>query len=427
MFDNLLAVGIMALVYALIVSERVHRTTAVLLGVVLVLGTGLLTVPEAVAYIDWNALGLIFGMFVLVAAMTESGFFRWIGLHTLRAARFRAGRAFLLLCALSAVLAAFMDSITVMIFMGGLALEACEVLGVRPAPFLVGMIMSANIGGSATMAGDPPNVILGTSLNLGFADFLLNTGPIALAAFAVSAGVIYLAQRRTGLRIHPHGTPALMAADGGLDPASAIRDWRLLRVSLVVFAFTVTLLILHQLLDLMVAFVALLGATLVLIFGGKDMPQLVTKIDWHTLTFLGGLFVIVGGMEKSGVLGDAANALGGLAGGNLALLALLLLWSSALLSMVLDSVPLAAAMVPIVRGLSVQMGTPVASLAWPLALGTDVGGSGTPIGSSPNVVGLAMAEKSGVHVGWREYLATAMPATLAALATCSLFLLLRSL
>ncbi len=427
MYDQFLAVGIMALVYALIVSERVHRTTAVLLGVVLVMGTGLLTVSEAAEFVDWNALGLIFGMFILVAAMTESGFFRWIGLHTLHAARFGPARTFLLLCGLAALLAAFMDSITVMIFMGGLALEACQLLGLRPAPFLIGMIMSANIGGSATMAGDPPNVILGTSLNLGFPDFLVNTGPIALAAFAVTAGYVYLAQRRTGLRADTDRPATALAADGGLDPASAIRDWRLLRVSLVVFAFTVTLLILHQVLDLMVAFIALLGATLVLMLGGKDMPALVTKIDWHTLTFLGGLFVIVGAMEKSGVLESAAAALGGVAAGNLVLLALLLLWSSALLSMFVDSVPLAAAMVPIIRGLASQAGVPVAAFAWPVALGTDVGGSGTPIGSSPNVVGLAVAEKAGVHVSWREYLGIALPATLLGLVVCSLFLVLRAL
>ncbi len=169
----------------------------------------------------------------------------------------------------------------------------------------------------------------------------------------------------------------------------------------------------------------LLGTVLVLGSGGMDMPALVTKIDWHALTFLGGLFVVGGALEKWGVLQGAANALGGLAGGNVAVLVLLLRGSSAFLSMILDSVPLAAAMVPIVRGLAAQAGVPVAALAWPLALGTDVGGSATPIGSSPNVVGLAVAEKAGVHVSWREYLATALPATLLALGVSSALLLLR--
>lgn len=425
MYEALLAVGIMALVYGLVVSERVHRTTAALLGIVLVLGTGVLTVEEAVTYVDWQALGLIFGMFILVSALVESGFFRWIGLHALRAARYRPARVFFLFCGLAAVLAAFMDSITVMIFMGSLGMEVARLLGLRPTPFLIGMITSANIGGAATMVGDPPNVILGTALNLGFADFLVNVGPVALAVFAVNAGFFYLAHRRRGLVASSRPARVVAAADGGLDPASAIRDLRLLRVSLMAFALTVTLLVLHQVLDLFVAFVALLGASLVLIFGGKDMPQLVTKIDWHTLLFLGGLFVVVGGLEKTGVMADIAGALNGVSGGSLALLLTLILWSAALLSMVLDNIPFAAAMVPVVRDLSATTGYPLGPLVWSLALGTDVGGNATPIGASGNVVGLAVAEKGGARIRWKEYLKEAMPATLLGVAVCNVMLLLR--
>lgn len=424
MYEKFAAIGIMALVYGLIVSERVHRTTAALLGIVLVLGLGVLTISEAVAYVDWQALGLIFGMLVLVAALTESGFFRWIGLHALKIGRYRPARVFFLFCALTAVLAAVMDSITVMIFMGSLSLEACRLLGLQPAPFIVGLITSANIGGSATMVGDPPNVILGTALNYGFADFLINVGPAALAAFAANFGVFYLHHRReTSRRL---GTRAPMAAaDGGLDPFSAVKDLRLLRVSLVIFSFTVTLLVLHQVLDLLVAFVALLGATLVLILGGKDMPELVSKIDWHTLLFLGGLFVIVGGLEKTGVLHDIAGALGPLAGGNPALLLTILLWSAAFLSMVLDNIPFAAAMVPVLRDLSAGTGMPLGPLAWTLAIGTNVGGNATPIGASGNVVGIAMAEKGGIHISWREYMRLALPASLLAVGVANMLLWLR--
>lgn len=425
MYENLLAIGIMALVYGLVVSERVHRTTAALLGIVLVLGTGVLTIPEAVIYVDWQALGLIFGMFVLVSALVESGFFRWVSLHALRAARYRPTRVFLLFCGLAAVLAAFMDSITVMIFMGSLAVEVARLLHLRPAPFIIGMITSANIGGSATMVGDPPNVILGTSLNLGFMDFVVNVGPVALAAFATNLGFFYLVHRRRALAGEIQKDLAIAAADGGLDPTSAIRDLRLLRISLVIFAITVTLLVLHQILDLFVAFVALLGAVLVLIFGGRDMSQLVAKIDWHTLLFLGGLFVVVGGLEKTGVLQAVADTLGAVSGGSVALLLTLLLWSSALLSMVLDNIPFAAAMVPVIRDVSATTGYPLGPLAWSLALGTDVGGNATPIGASGNIVGLAVAEKGGARIGWREYLKDALPATLMVVLVCNGLLLLR--
>ena len=422
--EKLLAVGILILVYALIVSERVHRTTAVLLGVVLTLGLGILTMEEAVTFVNWEALGLVFGMFILVAALTASGFFRWIGLHALRVAKFRPLRVFVLFCGLAALLAAFMDSITVLIFMASLTLEVCSILELHPTPFLLGLITSANIGGSATMVGDPPNVIIGTSLGLGFVDFVANTGPVAVTVFLANLGFFYLMYRKTDLRRGVAAPEALFRKHRELEPFSAVRDVRLMRISLLVFAFTVTLLVLHQVLDLLVAFVALLGATLVLTLGGRDMPELVEKIDWHTLLFLGGLFVIVGGLEKTGVLRDAAIALGGAAGGNIALLLTVILWTSALLSMVLDNIPFAAAMVPIVRDVAAVHNVPLPSLAWALALGADIGGNATPIGASANVVGLAVAEKAGVHVSWRDYLRPAIPATIVAVTVANVLLVL---
>jgi Na+/H+ antiporter NhaD/arsenite permease-like protein len=425
LFDKALAVGILAFVYVLLVSERVHRTTAVLLGVVLTMGLGVLSLEEAVLFVNWEALGLIFGMFILVAALTASGFFRWVGLHALRASRRRPTRVFFLFCGLAASLAAFMDSITVMIFMASLTLEVSRLLRLHPVPFLIGQITSANIGGSATMVGDPPNVIIGTALNLGFVDFVVNTGPIALAVFAANAGFFYLYFRKTDFLIATPTAERSLADGGELEPFSAVRDVRLMRIALVVFAFTVTLLVLHQILDLLVAFVAVLGATLVLMLGGRDMPDLVEKIDWHTLLFLGGLFVIVGGLEKTGFLRDVAVGLGGLAGGNTALLLTAVLWSAALLSTVLDNIPFAAAMVPVIREVSVASGTPLPALAWSLALGADLGGNGTPIGASANIVGLAIAEKERVHVTWPEYLRIAGPATLLAVAVANVLLVVR--
>lgn len=425
MFEKILAVAIMALVYALIVSERVHRTTAVLLGVVLVLGLRLLTIEGAVHFVAWEALGLIFGMFILISALSESGFFRWIGLHALQATRFRPVRIFFLFSGLAAFLAAFMDSITVMIFMASLTVEISRVLGLRPAPFLIGQITAANIGGASTMVGDPPNVIIGTSLGLGFTDFVVNTGPIAVVVFVINAGFFYAYFRKSDFKAKAV-LPEVAAADGGeFDPFSAVRDVRLMRIALVAFVFTVTLLVLHQLLDMVVAFAALLGATVVLVFGGKDMPELVEKIDWHTLLFLGGLFVIVGGLEQTGVLHDIAHALGVASGGNRALLLTLILWPAAFLSMFLDNVPFTAAMIPVVRELSAVHGIPIQPLAWSLALGADVGGNATPIGASANVVGLAVAEKEGIHVSWPEYVRVALPATLVAVTVANILLLLR--
>ncbi|MEE8183119.1 MAG: SLC13 family permease, partial [Thermoplasmata archaeon] len=206
MIEKILAVSILVVVYALILSRRVHRTTAVLLGSVLVVGLGLLDERGILEVIQWEALGLIFGMFVLIAALSKSGFFRWVGLHALKWSRFRPLRIFIAFSALSAVLAAFMDSITVLVFMAALIIEVCDILKMRAGPFLIAAITSANIGGASTMVGDPPNIILGTALGFNFQDFVVNTGPIAVVVFFVNVGLFaYILKRRggTGVQVDP--------------------------------------------------------------------------------------------------------------------------------------------------------------------------------------------------------------------------------
>lgn len=423
LLERILALGTLAAVLALIVSGRVHRTTAALGGAVAVIGLGLLTESEAVAAVHWEALGLIFGMFVLVAALAHSGFFRWIGLLALQKASFHPLKIFVAFSGLSAFLSAFMDSITVMIFMASLTIEVTRILGMRAGPFLIGEITAANIGGAATMVGDPPNLILGTALGYSFLDFATHTGPIAIALFLVNLAVFY-GLHRSSFRRHAVDAAERYAEHAELVPSSAIADHHLLRVSLMVFAFTVTLLVLHQLLDILVAFVAILGATIVLAIGGKDMPELVEKIDWHTLIFLASLFVIVGAVEATGFLGDAATALSDATGGNPVILVTVLLWFSALVSALVDNVPFAAAMVPVIQRLAEVGPLPMDALVWTVAVGADVGGNATPIGASANVVGLAVAEKHGVHISWREYVRSGLPAMVAAVAVANVLLVL---
>ncbi len=424
MIEKILAVSILVVVYALILSRRVHRTTAVLLGSVLVVGLGLLDERGILEVIQWEALGLIFGMFVLIAALSKSGFFRWVGLHALKWSRFRPLRIFIAFSALSAVLAAFMDSITVLVFMAALIIEVCDILKMRAGPFLIAAITSANIGGASTMVGDPPNIILGTALGFNFQDFVVNTGPIAVVVFFVNVGLFaYILKRRggTGMQVDPE---ALAKEHEELDPASAIKDLRLLRISLIVFAFTVTLLVVHHLLDLLVAFVAVLGATIVLILGGKDMPDLVEKIDWHTLLFLAGLFIVVGGLDKAGVVSDVASWVTGVAGSNMLVLLTMLLWISFLFSALLDNAPFAAAMVPVLQSLAAEGTGPLGPMTWSTALGCDIGGNATPIGASANVVGLAVAEKHGLDISWSEYMKSALPVTIICIIVVNILLVI---
>ncbi len=423
MYFKILALGTLIAVYVLMVSEKVHRTVAVIAGSLVLVGAGVLDGADVVEVIHWEALGLIFGMFVLVAALAKSGFFRWIGLHMLRITKFNAFKMFLVNCTLAAFLAAFMDSITVLIFMASLTIETCRILKISPTPFLIGQITSANIGGSATMVGDPPNVIIGTALNLGFLDFVQNTAPIALVVFGVNFALFFVWYRRS-LYNGEVDVEQIYEDHKDLHPDTAIKDVKLMRISLAVFAFTVTLLVLHQLLDIGIAFAALLGAAIVLSLAQNETDSLVHDIDWHTIIFLAGLFVLVGGLEKTGLLHDIADGIVGFGGGSSILILTLILWVGALASAFVDNVPFATAMVPVIGQIAVDTGIPVNKLGYTLALGCDVGGNGTPIGASANVVGLAVAEKSGVHISWKEYCKSAFPIMLVCMIVVNLLVLL---
>lgn len=423
MFDKILAIVTLLVVYVLMVSEKVHRTVAVIAGSLVLVGSRILDGNDVVNVIHWEALGLIFGMFILVAALAKSGFFRWIGLHMLRATKFNVFKLFFFTCCLSAFLAAFMDSITVLIFMASLTVETCRILKIPVAPFLIGLITSANIGGSATMVGDPPNVVIGTALDMGFLDFVTNTAPIAIVIFGINFALFFVWYRKMfkGGKVD---VEEIYNEHKELDPESAIKDLKLMRISLVVFAVTATFLVLHQLLDIGIAFVAVLGAAIVLIFAGKDAERLVHNLDWHTIIFLAGLFVLVGGLEKTGVLADIANGIVAIGQGNTVIILTLILWVAAFASSAVDNVPFAAAMVPVIQGISHETGIPVSKLGFTLALGCDIGGNGTPIGASANVVGLAVAEKSDVHISWKEYCKSAFPIMLVCILVVNLLILL---
>lgn len=423
MLDKALAISILVIVYVLMISERVHRTVAVIGGSVVLVGAKVLDGNDVVNFIHWEALGLIFGMFVLVAALAKSGFFRWIGLHMLQATKFNAFKMFLFTCCLSAFLAAFMDSITVLIFMASLVVETCRMLKIPVIPFLIGLITSANIGGSATMVGDPPNVVIGTALDMGFLDFVTNTAPIAVVIFGINFALFFVWYRRM-FNSGKVDVEEIYKEHKDLRPESAIKDLKLMRISLIVFAFTVTLLILHQLLDIGIAFVAILGAALVLILAGKGSEDLIHDLDWHTIIFLAGLFVLVGGLEKTGILSDIADGIVVIGQGNAVIILTLILWIAALASSAVDNVPFAAAMIPVIQEISLQTGMPVSKLGFTLALGCDIGGNGTPIGASANVVGLAVAEKSDVHVSWKEYCRSAFPIMIICILVVNLLILL---
>lgn len=421
------ALSVFVVSYGAIVSGKVHRTIAAIAGA-LVMALVVLRGRDLASIVNWDTLLFIFGMMVVIGTMERAGVFRWLGLHAVRAARLEPLRLFVVLPALAAVLSAFVDSITVMLFLGALTVEICRHARLRPLPLLIAEITAANVGGAATMVGDPPNVILGTRFGLSFLEFAMGTGVIAVVAVAlVIACFAWLFRRDIGdarawFRDHPGRHARALAM---LDPREAVGDRVLFAVGWIALGLVVALLVTHRLIGVPVGVVGASAAAFVLVIGGPTSrtPTILESVDWMTLVFFGGLFLLVGGLESTGALAALADSILD-TGGGLAVALTVILWMGAIGSSLIDNVPFAAAMAPVIAHLQAA-GLPLKPLVWAAALGTDVGGNATPIGASANVVGLAIYERTtGERVRWAEYVRVALPTTLLVVAVINGLLLL---
>lgn len=373
--------------------------------------------------INWETIVFIAGMMVMVEGMAASGFFRWLCIKLARMVRFKPAPLFFLFMALAAGLSMFIDSITVIMFLAAVTAELARLLDMNPVPFILSEIFCANLGGSATMCGDPPNIIIGTSLGYSFFDFITNTGLIALIAFAVAAPYFYFYFRRElvpmgGKRADPASFP---------DPKAAITSMRGFTLSCVIFGAAVVLLVTHAQTGLTVSTIGLAIALVTLAAAGRRALQLLRKIDFDTLLFFIGLFVAVSGLERTGVLELLAQLIERLSGGSAYVMVGIIIWGSALASAFIDNIPFAATMIPVIRTLSAAQGVSLECLAWALSMGTDIGGSATPIGASANVVGTSIAAKNGFPVAWGRYCRAQTPPTILVLIISTVIIFVRYL
>lgn len=356
--------------------------------------------------INWATIVFIFGMMIMVEGMAKAGFFRWLCMELAKFVRYKPIPLFLSFMIMSAVLAMFIDSITVILFLAAVTVELAKLLKFNPIPMILSEIFCANLGGSATMCGDPPNIIIGTSLGYSFFDFLLNTGMIAAFGLVVTVIYYYLVFRKE-----------LKKTTGEVDistmplPASAIHDKKEFLISCVIFLSAVLMLITHSMTGLTVAFIGVYVSIVTLVAFHKDALQLLKKVDYETLLFFIGLFMVVGGLEYTGILEMIAEFIGELSGGNIKVMIAMIIWLSAVASAFVDNIPFAATMIPVIKTLAASQGVPLETLAWGLAMGTDIGGSATPIGASANVVGTSVAAKNGYFIDWGTYCKSAVPAT----------------
>lgn len=358
--------------------------------------------------INWATILFILGMMVMVEGMAKAGFFRWLCLKLAKMVQYRPVPLFITFMILSAVLAMFIDSITVILFLAAVTVELAKLLKFNPIPMILSEIFCANLGGAATMCGDPPNIIIGTSLGYSFTDFLKNTGLIAIVGLLVIVFYFYFFYRKElttadWRNFDPSAVPK---------PESAIINKKEFMCSIFIFFGAVALLVTHSMTGLTVAFIGVVIGLITLFVYRKYAGELLKKVDYKTILFFIGLFMVVGGLEQTGILEILAGFIGKISGGNLKLMIAIILWLSAIASAFVDNIPFAATMLPVIRTLAAAQGVDLTTLAWTLAIGTDIGGSATPIGASANVVGMSVAARNGYFINWKTYCRSALPATI---------------
>jgi Na+/H+ antiporter NhaD/arsenite permease-like protein len=414
--------GILFLVtYALIATDRIDKTVAALLGGLLMVALGVVPQDEAFLAIDLNVIFLLVGMMALANVLGRTGFFALVGI---RAAKLAGGRPYVLmvlLATITAVLSAFLDNVTTVVLLAPVTLYVASVLRVSPIPFLIALIFASNIGGMATLIGDPPNILIGSASGLDFGAFLTNLLPVAVIVF----GLLLVM-----LRVLFHGRlavdEAVRDAVTELDESEVINDPRTMRLALIVIAGTIIGFLFHGALGLEPATIALLGATVLLLVGRIEVGPVLREIEWPTLFFFIGLFMLVNGIVRVGIIGGVADAMVQATGGNPSVTVIGLLWLSGIASAIVDNIPYTATMIPLVQQLGHQ-GIPLEPAWWALALGADLGGNATIVGASANVIVVSLAIRAGHPITFRGFLRYGVPVTVMSLVVASIYLWLRYL
>ncbi|HLL40341.1 MAG TPA: ArsB/NhaD family transporter [Rubrobacteraceae bacterium] len=422
--QEILAVGVFLIVLALIAFELAHRTVLALLGAAIVVALGVLGQEKAASeFVDWNTIGLLAGMMVIVAILEKTGVFEYLAIKSAQWGKARPGRILILLSLVTAFLSAFLDNVTTVILMVPVTFLIADALDTSPTPFLLTQVMASNIGGTATLIGDPPNILIGSAADLTFLDFVVNLTPVVLLTLPPVLGVLYLMFRKE-LRDTKDATEIIAS----MDAAGSIRDPVLLRKSLIVLGFVILAFFLHGALHLEAATIALLGAAALMLYARSDVEEVLREVEWPTLIFFVGLFVLVGGLEVTGFVGGIAELLTGVAGGASATTAIVVIWGSGIASGIVDNIPFTATMIPVIRDMAEAEGLSEAQtrpLWWALALGADYGGNFTLIGASANVVVAGMSERAGRRISFLQFMLYGIPVTLVSLVIATAYVLLR--
>jgi Na+/H+ antiporter NhaD/arsenite permease-like protein len=419
--DVFLAGAVFLVAYGLIASERFDRTLIALLGGLLVVIFGIVDQEEAFAAIDFNVIFLLAGMMVLAGGLSKTGFFEFVAGHAIHLSRGQPFRLLIILSLLTAVLAAVLDNVTTVVLLTPVTLSIARTLKVSPFPYLISQIFASNIGGTATLIGDPPNILIGSAAGLDFGAFLANLAPVVVLIMVAFVGIMWVAFGR-GMEDDADRLDVLAT----VDPSAAIKDRPLMIRALTVLGLTLVGFLFHSVLGLEAATIALLGATVLMLVGPLDPHEALRDIEWNTLFFFVGLFMLIEAVVHVGIVGGVADTLADTAGGNLTIATMGILWFSAIASAIVDNIPYTATAIPIVERL-IEGGLDGAVLWWALALGACLGGNLTIVGASANIVVANLAARDGHPITFMQFFRYGLGVVVASLLISTVYLWFRYL
>ncbi len=417
--QQMIAIVIFLGTVSAIISGKIHNTVAAITGAVLLVLTRILTIEDCVKAVDVDTICILVGMMLTVAVIKNSGIFEYIAIKAAKLAKGRPWPIMVTFIIITALLSGMLDNVTTVLLVGPMTLAITNILRVDPVPYIISQIMASNIGGTATLIGDPPNIMIGSAANLGFVDFILNTGfAVIFVVIAILICFYFIYGKK--LFVADEAIEKIM----NLDEKKAIKDKRLMHESIIVIVIVAACFVLHDQLGVESATIAIAAACVMLLIGKQDPEEIILSVEWPTILFFIGLFIVVGGMKKVGIITMLANGLIAVTGGNVILTMIIILWVSAIVSSFLDNIPFVATLIPLI--LSMQShGMNVAPIWWALSLGACLGGNGTLIGASANVVLSGISKNNGHPITFGQYFKIGFPMMLLSIVVCTVFLLIR--
>lgn len=416
---EVIAIVVFVVVIGLIISEKVNSAAAALAGAMALVVTGVMSAHKALSYIDFNTIGLLVGMMVLVAIIRQSGLFEYVAIKAAKMVHGDPWKIMIAFILLTAVLSGILDNVTTVLLVGPMTIAIAKMLEINPVPFLMTQILASNVGGTATLIGDPPNIMIGSAANLSFVDFLKNTG-VAVVLVIVFMIVMMRFVYKKEIEVEGLDTSKIM----NLDPDKSITDKPLLIKGIVVIVLVILGFILHDQIGMETSVIALTAAAVMLLIGGVNVDNAIQDVEWTTIAFFMALFVVVGGLTETGVIKQVAAVIIERTAGHPIMMMLILLWASALLSSFLNNIPFIATLIPLVLALKAD-GMDAEPLWWAISLGACLGGNGTMIGASANVVLSDISTKHGYPITFKSYLRVGMPFMLGSVFISMVFLLVK--